>query len=231
LLARTEDDTDVADKLSRILTDPGLAASMRQRGLERARAFSWQETVKRTQAAFGELPVAGGLQPLLAWFVPPTSRRPRAADHARALLEGLRRHYAIHLYHDAGQIPDVALARSDYAAFDWRLFDRHDRVWNYYAVLYDFGESVPDGFMHQVFFRRPGIALLHRMSRADLKVISQILSSALGAIVTDAGFAESARAAACRDRVLVVSGTALHDGEVAACVDVIEKVAVSPNAA
>jgi glycosyltransferase involved in cell wall biosynthesis len=144
LLAQTRNDADVADKLGRILTDPGLAASLRQRGLERARAFSWQETVKRTQAAFGVLPVARGLRPLLAWFVPPTSRRPAAADHVRVLLEGLRRRYAIHLYHDAGQIPDVALAEGDYAAFDWRLFERHDRVWNYHAVFYNLGDGPCD---------------------------------------------------------------------------------------
>src|SRR5439155_20583199 len=102
LLARTADDADVADKLGRVLTDAGLAASLRRRGPERARDFSWRETVRRTRAAFQALPPARDPRPLLACFFPPPPRGAGAADGALTLLEGLRQRYAIHLYHGAG---------------------------------------------------------------------------------------------------------------------------------
>jgi len=49
--ALTFDPTDVkaiAAALSRLLSDAGLRAELRQRGLERARHFSWAETARRT---------------------------------------------------------------------------------------------------------------------------------------------------------------------------------------
>ena len=136
LLARTTDDADVADKVGRVLTDADLAARLRQLGPERARGFRWQETVRRARAAIRALPQPRGPRLLLACFVPPPNRHAAAADHTTALLRGLRRHYTMHLYHDAGQVPEAALANADVAAFDGRLFERHDRVWNYHAVLH-----------------------------------------------------------------------------------------------
>jgi glycosyltransferase involved in cell wall biosynthesis len=42
------DVTSIEDGMRRVLTDPALAASMRERGLQRAREFSWERSVKRT---------------------------------------------------------------------------------------------------------------------------------------------------------------------------------------
>src|SRR5918999_254853 len=42
----------IADGLRRVLTDPELAATMRRRGIERAREFSWERSVARTRQVY-----------------------------------------------------------------------------------------------------------------------------------------------------------------------------------
>ena len=43
------------DALRRLLSDPVLHAEMSQRGLARARHFSWERSVKRVRAIYGEV--------------------------------------------------------------------------------------------------------------------------------------------------------------------------------
>jgi glycosyltransferase involved in cell wall biosynthesis len=158
LLARAADDADVADKLGRVLTDAGLAASLRRLGPEYARRFSWRETVRRARAAFAALPPARDPRPLLACFVPPDPP------------EELRRRYAVHLYHEAGQVPDAALADGDCAAFDARLFERHDRVWNYQAVLHGPGDAGQNG---QAEHTRPAEGVPIMAPNQDLPLLTR----------------------------------------------------------
>ncbi len=42
----------IADGLRRVLTDPLLAAEMRRKGLQRAREFSWEQSVERTRQVY-----------------------------------------------------------------------------------------------------------------------------------------------------------------------------------
>jgi len=52
LLVPPEDEAAVADAILRVLADPRLAADLRARGLRRAALFSWEETARRTLAAY-----------------------------------------------------------------------------------------------------------------------------------------------------------------------------------
>jgi glycosyltransferase involved in cell wall biosynthesis len=52
LLVDPDDPASIADGLRRVLTDSGLAAAMRERGLIRAAAFDWRETARRTIAVY-----------------------------------------------------------------------------------------------------------------------------------------------------------------------------------
>jgi glycosyltransferase involved in cell wall biosynthesis len=57
VLVDPNDSRAIADGVRRVLSDPALAASLRERGLLRAREFSWERSVARTRALYQE---AGG---------------------------------------------------------------------------------------------------------------------------------------------------------------------------
>jgi glycosyltransferase involved in cell wall biosynthesis len=45
----------IADALRRILTEPSLRADLRARGLARARAFSWERSIRRVREIYDEV--------------------------------------------------------------------------------------------------------------------------------------------------------------------------------
>ena len=52
LKVNPEDPAALADAMQRVLEDPGLRQSMRARGLERCRQFSWEEHARKTAAVY-----------------------------------------------------------------------------------------------------------------------------------------------------------------------------------
>jgi glycosyltransferase involved in cell wall biosynthesis len=135
LLADTHDPGHIAEQVTRILTDPGLAAELRRLGLERSSRFTWPDTVRRARQAFQALPPKRVPQPLLAVVWPWPVGRGKDREGVSSL-DRLRGRYTVHVYHAPGPSPSFALARSEMASFDYRLFERQDRVWNYQAVVY-----------------------------------------------------------------------------------------------
>jgi glycosyltransferase involved in cell wall biosynthesis len=59
LLAPPGDPDAIAAAVRRVLTEPGLADSLRRRGFERARRFSWRETAERTLRIYEACHAAG----------------------------------------------------------------------------------------------------------------------------------------------------------------------------
>jgi glycosyltransferase involved in cell wall biosynthesis len=55
LLVNPDDEAALAEAILRVVTDPGLAATFRERGLKRARHFTWQRTAIETVAAYREV--------------------------------------------------------------------------------------------------------------------------------------------------------------------------------
>jgi glycosyltransferase involved in cell wall biosynthesis len=49
------DSDALAEAILRLLHDPELRAEMRERGLQRARAFSWRTTAERTLAVYEQI--------------------------------------------------------------------------------------------------------------------------------------------------------------------------------
>jgi len=45
----------IADAMRRVLTDPALRQDLRERGLERARHFSWERSIRRVREIYGEV--------------------------------------------------------------------------------------------------------------------------------------------------------------------------------
>ena len=57
LLVDPYDPAAIAAAIRRVLTEPGLSADLRRRGLERAREYSWERSVKRIRQIYGEVAV------------------------------------------------------------------------------------------------------------------------------------------------------------------------------
>lgn len=60
LLFDPTDEGQLADQIVHVVTDPSLARSLRQRGLERAAGFTWARTARETSDVYAELAAAGG---------------------------------------------------------------------------------------------------------------------------------------------------------------------------
>ncbi|MEQ1574797.1 MAG: glycosyltransferase family 1 protein [Vicinamibacterales bacterium] len=63
LLVDPYDVTAIAGGIRRVLTEPALAATLRARGLARAKAFSWESSVARTHAIYEQVSGNHGLPP------------------------------------------------------------------------------------------------------------------------------------------------------------------------
>ena len=178
LLVNAADASDVAEKLTRILTNPALAADLGARARERAATFSWRRTAERTFEALTAVVrrksahrtrsdrAQESTRPRLAVFSPFPPKKSGISDYTARLIEYLKPTYAIDLYHDSGYVPEPALKCSDFAAYDHRLFDRNAAILDYRAVLYQMGNSWYHNFLYETMRRHPGIVTLHDFNLA-----------------------------------------------------------------
>ena len=93
--------------------------------------------------------------------------RSGVSDYSARLLEELKRHYMIDLYHDASYVPHIGLQSADFGSYDYRLFKRNARIMDYHALVYQMGNSHYHGYMYEILLRHPGIVTLHDLGIAD----------------------------------------------------------------
>ena len=55
LLADPANEDEIASQVEQLLTNESLRADLRNKGLERAKAFSWEQTARETMAVYREL--------------------------------------------------------------------------------------------------------------------------------------------------------------------------------
>ncbi len=172
LLANVGDAGDLAAKLARVLTEPGLAEDLRRRALVQAWRFSWEHTAGKALGALTEAVErkssrrfrgdrAHSARPRLAVFSPFAPKRSGISDYSGRLIDRLKATYAIDLYHDSGYTPDPALASAEFGCFDHRLFARNAPLLDYRGVLYQMGNSHYHKFIYEALLRHPGIVTLH----------------------------------------------------------------------
>jgi glycosyltransferase involved in cell wall biosynthesis len=180
LLVNASDAHDIAAKLASVLEDETLARSLRTRAVAQAHRFSWSTTAERAAAVLEHLPPhqpasaprpgagagrsAGARRPArprIAVFSPLPPKKSGIADYTAALCEALQPTYTIDLYHEAGYVPEPALADGDFACCDARLFARQAVARNYHAVLYQMGNSRYHHFMYEAMLAHPGLVTLH----------------------------------------------------------------------
>ena len=167
------DPSDMSAKVLRLLTDTTFREGLRERGLERAKTFSWDDSAKRALTAFEKLVGRSGASRAGTGMAPrvavTTPRRPRLAlttalpkrpsaerDTIVQLVELLDLHYSVDIVTegeiDPGLFEGPARVVSA-AAFDLVSGD-YDRIVHHYANTADFGH------VRDVQAKHPGIVLL-----------------------------------------------------------------------
>jgi hypothetical protein len=142
LLADVADPRDFADKLAYLLSSP--AADFRRKSLEQAKQFSWARTAAGAQQALIKKARDDRPKPLVALFAPFPPQSAPTASFAESLAETLAEDCTLHLYHESGHTPALAMRRSEFASFDQRLFARQRCVAGYDVVVaVDGGVAAP----------------------------------------------------------------------------------------
>jgi glycosyltransferase involved in cell wall biosynthesis len=182
LLVNSADVGQLTAKMREVLGSEGLRADLRRRGLIQASRFRWEEVAKRTIAAFEPSSASRGVVPLspprrsayrsrlprLAFFSPLPPKSSGISDYSTSLLRELKQHFRIDLYHDAGYVPHLALASTDFKAFDYRMFPARAAATNYRGILYQMGNcSAYHQFVFDTLKHYPGVVTLHDFFLGD----------------------------------------------------------------
>src|SRR5262249_33767753 len=88
------------------------------------------------------------------------------SDYAIRLIEELKTHFELHLFHDAGYVPDIALKSLEFGCYDYRLFARMSSVLDYRGAVYQMGNSYYHGFIYDTLLRFPGVVTIHDFNLA-----------------------------------------------------------------
>ena len=162
---RDDSPSDLAAGLARILTDPRPASDPGKPA--RAAVSPWEGPAGRAIEALRALtrgparPTRRPDRPRLAVFAPFGPKKSGIATYTSRLIQHLKATYTIDLFHDSGYVPEPALASPEFAAHDYRLFDRLAPILGYRGVLYQMGNSGYHKFLYETMQRHPGVTTLH----------------------------------------------------------------------
>lgn len=159
----------LAERLTCVLTDVGLADTLRRHGIERASRYGWQHAASAALAAWQD--AREPMAPRAAWiaaaslprrrlavFTPLPPSRSGIADYNAAFLPYLAHHFDIDIYLDRESVSDDFL-RANFALLPHAQFPA--RAGDYDAVVYDMGGSEFHAYMLDYLERFPGIVVLH----------------------------------------------------------------------
>lgn len=165
----------IADKMTRVLTNPGFADALRRHGLKQSRRFHWDKSaecaiqaIEQAKAADTPIITVGQQQRLrLALVSPFPSLESGIAKYASDILPELCRFYDVDLVVDQDQVTDDwALANCDIVTPD--QFDRRAGAGFYQRIVYQFGNSHFHTHMPDLLMRHPGMVVLHDLYLSGL---------------------------------------------------------------
>lgn len=161
-------DASMSAKLMHILTDHGFRADLARYGLDRAKAFSWDESARRAIFAFEQVYKSQRHVPpprsrrssrtRLAYVTPWPPDRSGIADYSAELLAELSRHYDIAVITSTDRAKrrpseaNIPLRGPKWLRANAGRFDR---------VLYAFGNSKFHDYMVDLLADVPGTVVLH----------------------------------------------------------------------
>ena len=177
LLADVGNATSLRDELARVLGDPTLADDLRRRAPAQAAGFTWKRTAELGLEALErlaprktrQLPRLGKPKPRVAFFSPLPPLLSGISDYSARLVEALKAHYTIEIYHDSGYMPELKMRSLDFACHDHRTFRRNAAILDYHAYVYQMGNSPLHKYMFETLPSYPGLVTLHDYSLAGFR--------------------------------------------------------------
>ncbi|MGZ4976596.1 MAG: glycosyltransferase [Methylobacter sp.] len=160
----------IAQTLSAVLSNPAFARDLSDYGIERAKKFSWDESARLAGEAFSaalerarysgvQSAVSGWLpRKRIAILTPLPPCRSGIADYNAKFLPYLSRHFEIDVFIDHDNVSDENLSAC-FRIFPVARFDALAK--NYFAILYEFGNSEFHHHMLPLLEKYPGVVGLH----------------------------------------------------------------------
>jgi glycosyltransferase involved in cell wall biosynthesis len=108
------------------------------------------------------------VRPRIAYFSPFPPLLSGISDYSARLIEALKAHYTIDLYHDSDYVPELGHSAADFGCHDHRLFRRIAPVRGYHAVLYQMGNWKFHSYISKMLPHYPGVVTLHDFNLAAL---------------------------------------------------------------
>jgi glycosyltransferase involved in cell wall biosynthesis len=125
------------------------------------------ERIRKPKAVRVDRACAG--RPRIAYFSPFPPLLSGISDYSARLIEALKVHYKIDVYHDSGYVPELRLSSPEFACYDHRLFRRIAAARGYHAVLYQMGNWKYHQYIYKMFPHHPGLVTLHDFNLAALR--------------------------------------------------------------
>lgn len=157
---------DITNKIVNVLTDDDLYRDLKEKGILRAHAFSWDrsaevalqaiEQVFNDKLQFDSEP-KNPEKKKLAFFTPLSPARSGIALYSEELLPALTRYYDIDVVIDKNQSADKSEAGYKTISVDEFL----DQAESYQRIVYQMGNSVFHEYMHDILEIYPGIVCMH----------------------------------------------------------------------
>lgn len=158
--------SDIREKITNVLTDESLYSSLKEKGLSRAQAFSWDTSAAIALSAFEEvieskettvLKDAGSLKKTLAFFTPLSPARSGISLYSEELLPALSKFYDIDVVIDENQ-SDIR-ENSYYSFITASEFLNSSKIYD--RIIYQMGNSIFHDYMHEILEIYPGIVCMH----------------------------------------------------------------------
>jgi glycosyltransferase involved in cell wall biosynthesis len=231
LLVNVADAGELAAKLVVVLGDTGRSRELRDRAVDQARRFHWNETadkaldvLTRSLAPEPTVQMRSGRRRAarrrIAFFSPLPPLPSTVSDYSARLLDELKNRYTIDVYHDTGYLPHIGLQSAEFGCHDYRLFERNAQVLGYHALVYQMGSSANHGYMREALLRHPGVVTLH-----DSCIDDAILEPSTAVIVHSPWCAENLRsrfpAHGGKLSVVTIAATALEPSPGRTAVDFV----------
>jgi glycosyltransferase involved in cell wall biosynthesis len=160
-----QDPRAIAEAMQSVLESESLSQELRDKGLQRAKLFSWQETARRTRQAYDQAVAkkqalqsfSRNLKPRIAFFSPLPPQRSGISDYSAELLPHLANHFTIDVYVD-GYKPAPFMAGD---AVRFLSTSAHLELNSYFSTIFQMGNSMFHAYMYDIVLRHPGVTVLH----------------------------------------------------------------------
>lgn len=158
---------DITHKILKVLTDESLYLNLKEKGLTRAHAFSWEKSAEVALDALEQVvqdkikikqdASVNSSKKKLAFFTPLSPARSGIALYSEELLFALTHFYDIDVVIDRNQSDD----KDDTAYRTIGVDEFFKRADSYDRLIYQMGNSVFHDYMHEILQIYPGVVCMH----------------------------------------------------------------------